>query len=95
MQTPQFTLSNAAEDGATVNIELTVRHGIFTGGSISNRNTKSTVKVDIDDIQELQGQKLHEIRSWEAVLDSSSISFNTREKAALANWLQDMLPPPE
>lgn len=74
---------------------MTVRHGIIAGGFISSRSLQDTVKIDIDDIGELQGQKLHEIRSWEAVLDSSTLTLGSGEKVALARWFQDMLPPPE
>jgi hypothetical protein len=88
-------LSNAADDTAAASIELTVRHGTVTGGYISSRNPKSTFKINVDDIEELQGQKLHKIRSWDAVLDSSNLRLDSGEKAALAKWLQDMLPSPE
>lgn len=92
LQTPQFTLSSARDETLNLNIELTVRHGIITGGSISEEGQGTEVAV-VDDLRALQGQKLHEIRSWKGVLDSLLPALSSQAKSTVVSWLQRMLPP--
>ena len=91
LQTPQFTLSNAVHEQHDLLIELTVRHGIVTGSTVaSERGTN----VGASSIDGLKGQKLHEIESWEAALETTLAAFDSREKVFVVNWLERMLPAP-
>ena len=92
MQTPQFTLSNAKDDSANVNLELTVRHGVITDGffSVRNPNGSASTRVELDDT--VVGHKLHELHSWEGTLSTILDRLEPGERAHVTGWLQQMLP---
>ena len=75
-----------------LNVELTVRHGIITAGSIFSKSPEA-VTTTVDDLEALRGQKLHKVPSWQAVLDSSLGTLSNHEKTSVLTWLQHMLPP--
>jgi hypothetical protein len=91
LQTPQFTLSNATYERHDPLIELTVRHGIITGSSVTREGGVDVSTTSIDD---LKGQKLHDIESWGSALETTLAAFDSREKASVVNWLEWMLPAP-
>ena len=92
LQTPQFSLSSAADETINVDMELTVRHGAVTGGHVSARefNSSAVAKYELND--GVLGQKLHELRSWDTTLNSSLQTLDARDKSSLFSWLQRMLP---
>ena len=91
LQTPQFILSNASDTEAPLDLELTVRHGAITGGSLSTRSTIESGPSVVQLGEDLLGCRLHEIRSWENAAGPSLASLNSGDKEYLLNWLQSML----
>ena len=84
-------LSNAVDGENGPLIELTVRHGIIIAGSVTDKNFEEISATSID---EVKGQKLHEIGSWESALEIPLATFGSREKASVVDWLERMLPAP-
>ena len=89
LQTPQFSLSNAADEFAKVSIELIVRHGAITEGYIFNHDPGRT-NLELEGT--LIGQKLHEIQSWESTLRSSLDSMESKAGRYLVDWMDNLLP---
>lgn len=88
LQTPQFTISNGADEAAAVNFELTVRHGVVTESALHPRREETADTSSR--IEGLRGKKLHEVTSWAETLEDVSLSAS--EKAYLAKWLQNHVP---
>ncbi|KAF2158602.1 hypothetical protein M409DRAFT_71547 [Zasmidium cellare ATCC 36951] len=89
LQTPQFTISTK-EQVEGVNMELTVRYGAITNGSITFNNGGSTSTFELPGA--VVGLKLHELSSWEGDFCSPLEGLGPVEKMKLANWLHKMLP---
>lgn len=92
MQTPQFNLSNVADDSVNVNIELTVRHGLITDGAVSIRHSADHAETRLEIVHLVEDQKLHELRSWDTVLSPGLDLLESRDRLSLTDWLQRMLP---
>ena len=92
LQTPQFSVFNVSDEEAEVDLELTVRHGAFTGGSISGRDGSGSANGvrKLDD--HLKGKKLHEIDSWESELGANLSSLRTKDRSHVLEWLQRIFP---
>ena len=73
-----------------MDLELTARKGVITEGSISPRTDSPASKLKLDD--SLLGLELHEIESWEDVMDSSIKSLGSNDREYVVQWLQRMLP---
>ena len=73
-------------------MELIVRHGVITAGSFSTRGSGEPTSSSINLGDNVVGQKLHELRSWEIALSSDTKSLEFRERESLLAWLQQMLP---
>ncbi|KAK3673748.1 hypothetical protein LTR78_006301 [Recurvomyces mirabilis] len=89
LQTPQFTVSNASDIPATVDLDLTVRNGIVSAGTLARRGASET----IDSRESVARPKLHEIESWPSGLQAMFPEVTNAERDRLAAWLKEVLPP--
>lgn len=89
LQTPQFTISTE-EQVEGVNMELTVRYGAITSGSIAFNDGASISTLELPGA--VIGLKLHEVSSWEDDFCSPLEGLGPAEKTNLAKWLHKMLP---
>nr|POF10126.1 putative lipoate-protein ligase a [Quercus suber] len=92
LQTPQFALTNKFDSDLRWEIELLAKYGALTGGSVRNGRDEAIKPSQLPD--SAIAQRLHEIESWEKVLEPSTDGFAREQRRELVEWLERMLPMP-
>lgn len=77
-----------------MDVELSVRNGVLTGGSFGSRTSDAALAPTVELPASLHGRRLHEITSWEAELDDVLGGTGQEERSRLCDWLHAMLPSP-
>ena len=75
-----------------MDIEMIVRHGVVTDGTISPRRATQTDESQRKLGKTVLDQKLHELQSWKSVLSPLQDRLGTQERTYLLDWLQRMIP---
>ncbi|KAK4901615.1 hypothetical protein LTR27_001387 [Elasticomyces elasticus] len=88
VQTPQFTISTKAEPSINSDMELTVRNGAISGGTLCKRNGEKILDLS----EQLQGQRVQDVDSWSVTVSNMFEGIATAEARTLAAWLDTMLP---
>ena len=95
LQTPQFTLSSESELSLDVNFNLSVRYGAISDGYLGLRKEQEPPQKTLEFGPDLLGRRLHEIASWDAILQPYLDGSQSSSKPQLPNWLEKMIPRPK
>ncbi|KAI7629948.1 hypothetical protein KC343_g4933 [Hortaea werneckii] len=91
LQTPQFTVSNASDNEASIHFELSVRNGAVNGGFVCEVGEYQP-KIDIS--PSTIGQRLHEVQDFDSFVSRAFPTLGAPEGSQLSAWLHRMLPNP-